>query len=110
MSEFTLLLVINVALVAAIVVYWRKSNLESNLLGLGKYIFILLMGWVGFSILFGLMSAFDKLESSKTFSYQLLIGDVMVVLRFFAAGLVLTFCLVRVSTHLSKQRQIQKKN
>jgi hypothetical protein len=110
MNEFTLLLVINVALIAAIVVYWRKSNLESNRLGLGKYIFILLMGWIGFSILFGLMSAFDKLESSKTFSYQLLIGDVMIVLRFFAAGLVLTFCLVRVSTHLSKQRQIQKKN
>jgi len=110
MSEFTLLLVLNLGLIAAIVVYWRKSNLESNLLGLGKYIFILLMGWIGFSILFGLISVFDKLEGSKVFSYQLLLGDLIIVLRFFAGGLTLTFCLIWVSIQTSKQRQIQKKN
>jgi hypothetical protein len=108
MNEFTLLLVINVALIAAIVIYWRKSNLESNLLDLGKYIFILLMGWIGFSILFGLMSAFDKLESSKTFSYQLLMGDVIVVLRFFAVGLVLTILLTWTTVRFSKR--LKQKN
>lgn len=106
MNEFTLLLVINVALIAAIVVYWRKSNL----LDLGKYIFILLMGWIGFSILFGLISVFDQLENSKIFSCQLLLGDVIVVLRFFAVGLTLTFCLIWVSIQLSKQKHIQKEN
>lgn len=105
MNEFTLLLVINVALVAAIVVYWRKSNLESNLIGLGKYILILLMGWIGFSILFGLTSVFDQLENSKVFSYQLLLGDLIVVLRFFAAGLVMTFLLIWIPFRFSKQAQ-----
>jgi uncharacterized membrane protein YbhN (UPF0104 family) len=110
MNELTLLLVINVALIAAIVVYWRKSNHESNLLGLGKYIFILLVGWIGFSILFGLISVFDQLENSKVFSNQLLLGNLIIVLRFFAVGLTLTFCLIWVSIQLSKKRQIQKKN
>lgn len=105
MNEFTLLLVINVVLIAAIVVYWRKSNLESNLLGLGKYILILLMGWIGFSILFGLTSVFDQLENSKVFSYQLLLGNLIVVLRFFAAGLVMTFLLIWIPFRFSKQTQ-----
>jgi hypothetical protein len=110
MNEFIFLLVVNVVLAGAVITDWRNSNLDSTFAGVGKYIFILLMGWIGFSILFGLMSAFDKLESSKTFSYQLLIGDVIIVLRFFATGLVLTFFLVRLSTRLSKQKQIQNKN
>jgi Na+-translocating ferredoxin:NAD+ oxidoreductase RnfE subunit len=110
MNEFVPLLVINVVLAGATIAYWRKSNPDSTFVGLGKYIAILLTGWGGFSIIVGLFLAFDDLENSKVFSYQLILRDVIVVLRFFAAGLVLTFCLVRVSTHLSKQRQIQKKN
>jgi hypothetical protein len=110
MNEFILLLVINAALAGVVITYWRKSNLDIAFTGVGKYIFILLAGWIGFSIIIGLFLAFQDLENSKVFSYQLILKDVIVVLRFFAAGLVLTFCLVRVSIQLSKKRQIQKKN
>jgi hypothetical protein len=103
MNEFILLLVINVALVSAVIAYW--SNLDSIFIGLGKYIFILLAGWVGFSIMVGLILAFDDLENSKVFSYQLLLGDVIVVLRFFAVGLVLTFLLTWIPIKFSKQPQ-----
>jgi hypothetical protein len=108
MNEFILLLVINMALVGTIIAYWRKRNLDSIFIGLGKYIFILLAGWIGFSIIIGLFLAFDDLENSKVFSYQLLLGDVIVVLRFFAVGLVLTFLLTWIPIRFSKR--IQNKN
>lgn len=102
MNEFVLLLVINVALVVAVIAYWKKSNPDRIFSGLGKYILILLMGWGGFSILIGLLLAFDDLENSKIFSYQLLVGDVIVVLRFLAAGLVLTILLTWTTVRFSK--------
>jgi hypothetical protein len=108
MNEFILLLVINAALAGAVITYWRKSNLDSTFAGVGKYILILLAGWIGFSIIIGLFLAFDDLENSKVFSYQLLLGDVVVVLRFFAAGLVLTFLLTWIPFRFSKRAQHRK--
>ncbi|MCE2893942.1 MAG: hypothetical protein LW721_05860 [Flammeovirgaceae bacterium] len=108
MNEFILLLVINAALAGVVITYWRKSNLDIAFTGVGKYIFILLAGWIGFSIIIGLFLAFQDLENSKVFSYQLLLGDVIVVLRFIAVGLVLTFLLtwatVRFSERLMKKK------
>jgi hypothetical protein len=108
MNEFTLLLVINVALVGTVIAYWRKSNLDTIFTGLGKYIFILLAGWIGFSIIIGLFLAFQDLENSKVFSYELLLGDVIVALRFLAVGVVLTFLLTWFSNRFSKR--LQNKN
>ena len=103
MNEFILLLVINAALAGTVITYWRKSNLDSTSKGVGKYIFILLAGWIGFSIIIGLFLAFQDLENSKVFSYQLLLGDVIVVLRFIAFGLGLTFLLTWVTVRFSKR-------
>jgi hypothetical protein len=103
MNELTLLLVINMALAGACIAYWRKSDLERIFLGLGKYIIILLTGWIGFSILVGLFLAFRDLENSKVLSYRLLVGDVIVVLRFMAVGLVLTFLLTWIAVQFSKR-------
>jgi hypothetical protein len=108
MNQFILLLVINAVLAWAVIVYWRKSNLNSIFAGVGKYIFILLAGWIGFSIIIGLFLAFQDLENSKVFSYQLLLGDLIVVLRFFAAGLVMTFLLIWIPFRFSKQAQHKK--
>ncbi len=108
MNEFILLLVVNAALAGAFIAYWRKSNRVSTFTGLGKYILILLAGWIGFSIIIGLFLAFQDLENSKVFSYQLLLGDVTVVLRFFAAGLVMTFLLIWIPFRVSKQAQQKK--
>lgn len=108
MNEFTLLLVVNAALAGAVITYWRKSNHDIASTGVGKYIFILLAGWIGFSIIIGLFLAFQDLENSKVFSYQLLLGDVIVVLRFSAVGLVLTFLLTWIPFRLSKR--VQQKN
>jgi uncharacterized membrane protein len=110
MIEFILLLVINAALVGVVIAYWRKSNLDSTITGVGKYIFILLAGWIGFSIIIGLFLAFQDLENSKVFSYPLLLGDVIVTLRFFAVGLTLTFCLIWVSNSLGRGRLKRKTN
>ncbi len=103
MNEFILLLVINVALIVAVIAYWKKSNPDRIFSGLSKYLFILLAGWIGFSIIIGLFLAFNDLENSKVFSYQLLVGDVIVVLRFFAVGLLLTFLLIWIPIRFSKQ-------
>ncbi len=103
MNEFILLLVINAALAGAVIMYWKKSNLDSTSTGVGKYIFILLAGWIGFSIIIGLFLAFQDLENSKVFSYRLLLGDVIVVLRFIAFGLGLTFLLTWVTVRFSKR-------
>ncbi len=108
MNELTLLLVINMALVGACIAYWRKSDLERIFLGLGKYIIIFLTGWIGFSLLVGLFLAFQDLENSKVLSYQLLAGDVIVVLRFIAFGIVLTFLLAWITVRFSKR--IKHKN
>ncbi len=108
MTQFILLLVINAALAGAVIAYWRKSNLDIASTGVGKYIFILLAGWIGFSIIIGLFLAFQDLENSKVFSYQLLFGDVIVVLRFIAFGLVLTFLLMWITVQFSKR--LKRKN
>jgi len=102
MNEFILLLVIYAALAGAVITYWRKSNLGSTFAGVGKYILILLAGWIGFSIIIGLFLAFQDLENSKVFSYQLLLADVIVVLRFIAVGFVLTFLLTWATVRFSK--------
>jgi hypothetical protein len=102
MNEFILLLVVNAALGGAVVTYWRKSNLDIASTGVGRYIFILLVGWIGFSIIIGLFLAFQDLENSKVFSYQLLLADVLVVLRFIAVGLGLTFLLTWITVRVSK--------
>jgi biotin transporter BioY len=107
MNEFILLLVINAALIGVVIAYWRKGYLNSIFSGVGKYIFIFLVGWIGFSIIIGLFLAFDDLENSKVFSYQLLVGDVIVVLRFFAVGLVLTFLLTWIPFRFSKQSRLK---
>jgi hypothetical protein len=70
MNEFILLLVINAALAGAVIMYWKKSNLDSTFTGVSKYIFILLAGWIGLSIIIGLFLTFHDLENSKVFSYQ----------------------------------------
>jgi len=103
MIETSFLIVINMALVGAFIVYWRRSDLERISLGLSKYIIILLTGWIGLSILIGLFLAFQDLENSKVFSYQLLAGDVIVVLQLIAVGLVLTFLLTWISVKFSKR-------
>ncbi|HRG79130.1 MAG TPA: hypothetical protein PL167_05950 [Cyclobacteriaceae bacterium] len=108
MNEFILLLVINAALAGAVIIYWRKSNFDIAFTGVGKYVFILLVGWVGFSIIIGIFLAFQDLENSKVFSYQVLLGDVIVVLCFIAVGLVLTFLLTWVTVRFSKR--LKRKN
>ncbi len=108
MNEFLLLLAINAALVGVVIAYWRKSYLNNIFSGVGKYIFIFLAGWIGFSIIIGLFLAFQDLKNSKVFSYQLLVGDVIVALRFFAVGLVLTFLLTWTAVRVSKR--LKQKN
>ncbi len=103
MIEFTLLLVVNIALIAIIVVYWKNSKLDFVLPGLSKYIFMFLAGWLGFSVLFSLLILFDDLESGKAFSYQLLLSLITTALRLLALGWAITISLIWLTTKFSKQ-------
>jgi ABC-type dipeptide/oligopeptide/nickel transport system permease component len=103
MIEFTLLLVFALAILGAIVARARKSKFDHVLHGLGRYIFILLAGWLGFSLLFALYILFDDLESGKMFSYQLLLRWMTNVLRLLTIGLGVAIVLVWVPTRFSKR-------
>ncbi len=105
MIELALLLAINLFLAVVVVANWKKSKLDFILLELSKYVFILLIGWLAFSILFGLLVFFDDFEGSKEFSYQLLTSGASTALRWIAIGLVLTFLLTWLPIKFSKQRQ-----
>ena len=104
MIEITLLMVINIALIGIIVVYWKKSKLDLVLPGLSKYILLFLAGWLGFSILFSLLMLFNDLENGKTFSYQLLERLISTALCLLALGWAITISLIWLPTKFSKQR------